>query len=241
MTNNLLTSFNIYCDETRVENPDSTKMVIGALILPREQKQRATDLIKKAKKKHGFFQELKWNKVGDKYLSFYKKIIDLFLSESGLDFRCIVVDKSKVQYDAFHNGDQELAFFKFYYLMLRQRLSDFNQYYIFLDKKPTRDKNRARSLHAFLQSYVLLHTNNCNIKHLQSYSSKEVELIQLSDFLSGLMGFACNERKSDQAKSLLVKYLKAKLSREHLCRTTVLSEEKFNVFVWKGSQSGQNS
>lgn len=32
-------SFNIYCDESRVENLNSRKMVIGALLLPRQKNQ----------------------------------------------------------------------------------------------------------------------------------------------------------------------------------------------------------
>jgi hypothetical protein len=237
MPTNLSTAFNIYCDESRVENVDSKKMVIGAVLLPRLKKTEITNLIKRLKHQHNFFQEIKWNKVGQKYFAFYKEIIDLFFSEDDLDFRCIVVDKTKVEYGTFHDNDQELAFFKFYYLMLRKRLNDYNQYFIFLDKKPTRDKNRARSLRSFLESYILLYKKNCNIRHLQSYSSTEMELIQLSDFFTGLMAFSCNQTGNDRVKTTLVNYLKEKIGRKVLCSTTPLSENKFNVFVWKGDDS----
>lgn len=228
----LITQYNIYCDESRVENVDSKKMVIGALFLPRKEKVRIADGLKKIFAKHKFSQELKWSKINKEQKTFYKTIIDFFVAEKDLSFRCIIVDKSKVRYVQYHNNDEELAFFKFYYLMLRSRLSNNNQYYIFLDRKPTRDKNRARALHSFLESYILLNRANCNIKHLQAYSSKENILIQLSDFLTGLIGFASNYKNKESVKLSLSLYLRKKLGRNMLCRTTALNEEKFNVLVW---------
>lgn len=231
----LINQYNIYCDESRVENKDSKKMVIGALFIPRKEKDRITNSLKNIFKKHQFSQELKWSKINKEQKTFYKSIIDFFAAEKDLSFRCIIVNKSKVKYDQYHNNDEELAFFKFYYLMLRSRLSDNNQYFIFLDKKPTRDKNRARALHSFLESYILINRANCNIKHLQAYSSEENILIQLSDFFTGLMGFACNYKNKESVKLSLTLYLRKKLNRNMLCRTTTLSEEKFNILVWDGT------
>lgn len=229
----IVKQFNIYCDESRVENPDSRYMVIGALFVPRAKARELTQELNKLYGSFKFFQELKWNKVGSKYLDFYKRIVDYFLKADAMQFRCIIVDKQKVRYEVFHENDRELAFFKFYYLMLRSRLSDNNHYYIFLDKKPTRDKNRARSLKAFLDSYVLLHRNNCNIKHLQSYPSNENKLIQLTDFLTGLIAFACNKSKGKH-KMGIVEFLEFKLGRK-VTISTSLTEVKFNIFVWDES------
>lgn len=223
--------FNIYCDESRVENKDSDIMTIGALFVPRIKKNIVTEKLSELIKSFEFHQELKWNKVGSKYVKFYKSIVDFFINNKSLQFRCIVVNKKKIKYNEYHENDPELAFFKFYYFMLRKRLADDNNYYIFLDRKPTRDRNRARALKAFLDSYVLLNKKDCNIKHLQSYQSDESKFIQLADFLTGLMGFACNNNQG-KSKLEIVNYLSSKLKREHICQGTTLSETKFNVFVW---------
>jgi len=230
--NSLITQYNIYCDESRVENKDSKKMVIGALFLPRKEKNRINISLKNIFKKYKFNQELKWSKINKEKKKFYESIIDFFVKENELNFRCIIVDKSKVKYDQYHNNDEELAFFKFYYFMLRTKLLDNNQYYIFLDKKSTRDKNRARSLYYFLKSFILYNRMAVNIKHLQAYSSKENNLIQLADFLTGLIGFACNYQSKQSDKLSFVLYLRKKLRKNVLCKTTALNEEKFNVLVW---------
>jgi len=227
--------YNIYCDESRVENEDSDKMTIGALFVLRSKKKKIVKEINKIYLENEFCYELKWTKVGDKYFDFYKKIIDYFIEESELNFRVIIVDKKKVKKEVYHKNDPELAFFKFYYFMLRARLLDDSAYYIFLDKKPTRDKNRARALYSFLSSYILGHKRNCNIRHLQSYSSDKNTLIQVSDFFTGLFGYGCNKKiKKGSTKHKLVEYFKEKTKKSDLCTTSFLSEKKCNVFVWDG-------
>lgn len=234
-TSQIIKQFNIYCDESRVENTNSQKMVIGAVFIPRSKKQRIVKNIQEIIHKVNFQQEIKWVKTRYKYLKLYKSIIDYFVDESDLSYRCIIVDKSKIKYDIYHGNDNELAFFKFYYQMLKSKLNDYNQYYIFIDKKPTRDKNRARALKSFLDSFTLANKTSCNIKHLQAYSSYENILIQLSDYLTGLIGFASNLKdKKSSAKYEIYSYIKIKLKRERLCSTTYLKEDKFNVLVWKG-------
>lgn len=226
-------NYNIYCDESRVENRDSKYMVIGALFIPRKEKNKIARDLNRIFQKHNFGNELKWVKTGKKKLEFYKDIIDYFSVNSNLHFRCIIVDKTKIDLERYHNNDEEMAFFKFYYLMLRAKLLSGNRYYIFLDKKPTREKRRAVSLYSYLRSFIVLHKADCHIRHLQAYDSKNNNLIQLIDFLTGMVSYDYNENKDKKsAKVKIINYTKQKLNRKSLCEDTYLSEDKFNVFVW---------
>lgn len=224
--------YNIYCDESRVDNLQSHKMVIGALFVPKEEKQRITTELKEIFIKNGFNFELKWVKTSDRFTTFYKDIIEYFLKEPFLKFRCIVVDKRKVNLEDFHDNDSELAFFKFYYLMLREKLKDGKEYYVFLDKKPTRDKNRVRALFSYLNSFALWNRSHCAIKHMQSYDSKEIILLQVCDFLTGLVAYEVNQSRKKGIKSEIAVYLKEKMEIRDFERSTLWSEEKFNIFVW---------
>lgn len=224
--------YNIYCDESRVENLESNRMVIGAVFIPKKEKQRITLELKKIFIENNFNFELKWVKASKKFPKFYRDIIDYFLQEKFLQFRCIVVDKKKVNLKDFHNNDLELAFFKFYYLMLREKLKDGKDYYVFLDKKPTRDKNRVRALFHYVNSFALLKRSHCSIKHMQAYDSKEIILLQICDFLTGIVGYEVNQKSKKGVKSELVAYLKEKIRIKNFERSTFWSEEKFNIFVW---------
>jgi hypothetical protein len=225
--------FNVYCDESRVENPDSAWMVIGALIIPRRLKDKIIGDIKVIRKKHPFPFEIKWTKTSSRFIEFYREIINYFISRQEMKFRCILVNKRELDYTKYHDDDRELAFFKFYYLMLKPKLLDYNHYYIFIDKKPTRDKNRARALHAFLDSHILLHKENCSIEHFQPYPSYENDLLQLADYFTGLTAYAVNTSPNKSVKFRLAEYLRKKLGMTSFLTTSLLTEEKFNIFVWR--------
>ena len=136
--------YNIYLDESRIDNPEDNYMVVGGVFVDREKVREIAEKIKGIKIKHQFRSEIKWVKVDEKKKLFIRDLIDYIigLDPSVLSFHCIVVDKSKVKYDAYHQGDKELAFFKFIYELLEKRLKDGHVYYVFLDYKPTRIKER---------------------------------------------------------------------------------------------------
>jgi len=222
---------NIYCDESSVENNESKFFVIGAVFVSRNKKNSVLGKFKKIAKEYSHSTELKWNKVGSKYLDFYKKIVDLFVTSDDLIFRSIIVEKNKVDFDGYHNNDRELAFYKFYYLLLKEKLANQNNYYIFLDRKPTRDRNRARSLHSFLESYVLFNRVNTNIRHFQAYDSKENKLIQLADFFTGLIAYSNNSSDQSSVKQELVSYFESKLALD-TSKSTSYGSQKVNIFKW---------
>lgn len=226
--------YNIYCDESRVENKDSNKMVIGSLFLDRRKKNVVTRDMRDIFYRHDFCYELKWSKVGKKYAKLYEEIIDYFCTNEYLSFRAIIVDKRKVQFKRYHNGSLETAFYKFYYVMLKARLLDWNEYYIFLDEKPSRDRSVVTALRHFLEFYLSKNKKNCKIRHLQQYDSGDNALIQLSDFFTGLIGFACNNDDLDEsAKGSIVQYFQNLIGSDDLCRTSSLNEGKYNILVWK--------
>ena len=66
--------YNIYCDESRVENRGSKNMVIGAVEIFRKEKPVIVGELKNIYKEHQFVHELKWTKVHNKFLPFYKNM-----------------------------------------------------------------------------------------------------------------------------------------------------------------------
>jgi len=227
----MTTTTNIYCDESCVENNEAKYMVIGALFIPRIDKKRICKEFVQICEKHKFSTELKWNKVGLKYLDYYKDVINFFVLEKCISFRSVIVEKNKIEYDIYHDNDKELAFYKFYYLLLKKKLENHNDYYIFLDRKPTRDKNRARSLQSFLESHILFNCVNTHIKHFQAYDSAENKLIQLADFFTGLISYSNNFDVDSTPKGLIYKHLEEKLSISTK-KSTPFSSTKVNILKW---------
>ena len=223
--------FEVYCDEAMPDLFTSRKkggryLMIGSLWLPAELKGELKEKIKGLRERHNTWGEIKWTKVSPSRLPFYLDLIDLFESY-GMDlrFRCIAVDSSQVDM-RWHDSDEELGFYKFYYQLLHHWILDFNEYRIFCDTKTNRDPSRLQVLQRCLSSANL----SANIPQVQSLPSKQVVLIQLCDLLLGAASSRLNQTlQPGGAKEQVVRRLESHLGIEHI-GPTHRGAEKFNVF-----------
>lgn len=222
--------FEVYCDENHPElftsqKPTADYLMIGSLWLPAELRNDVKTKIWQLREQYSIWGEIKWRKVSNRSLDFYKSLIDLFESYGEqLRFRCIAVDHR--QFDGnWCQGDNELGFYKFYYQVLHHWILDFNSYRIFCDVKTNRDLTRLHVLKGCL--------NNANITaritDIQALPSQQVALIQLTDLLLGMASARLNNTLHDGSpKAKLVNHLEQKLNRR--ISPTHRSENKFNVF-----------
>lgn len=224
--------FDVYCDESHPDALATMKeadknLVIGSLWLPSKDRDELKDKIHALRNEHNVGGEFKWQKVSPSRKEFYEALIDVFFSHGhALRFRCIVVDKAKVDLLKYHDGDQELGFYKFYYQLLHHWIFDFNEYSIFCDYKRNRNMSRLSVLKGFLQRSNISST----LLNVQAVQSDESVLIQFVDVLTGAVAAKFNGTlKNGSAKESLVYLLEERLDRElkHTWRT----EQKFNVFV----------
>lgn len=224
--------FDVYCDETRPDllcskAPPATFLVIGSVWAHQEDRTRLKGEIHALRKKHKVGGEFKWQKVSPSRLEFYKELISLFFSEGDrLRFRCIAVDHTKVNLVKYHDNDQELGFYKFYYQLLHHWIHDFNDYSIFCDHKVNQDMRRLQVLQRCLVSTNL----SATIGKVQAVRSDESVMIQLADVFVGAASAKLNAAlRPDSAKSKVVEFLESKLGRA--IAPTAKGEAKFNVFA----------
>lgn len=224
--------FEVYCDESRPDllsskHPQARFMIIGGLWLAAESRENMKAEIHALRDKHHIGGEFKWQKVTPSKLDFYLELIDWFIDKGNeLRFRCIAVEHDKVDLFRFHEADQELGFYKFYYQMLHHWILDFNEYAIFCDYKSNRITTRLHELARCLDNANL----SSNILGVQATRSNESVLLQLADVLTGAAAASLNNHANLQgAKQALVSHLEARLGRG--IGATYRSEHKFNVFV----------
>jgi hypothetical protein len=224
--------FDVYCDESRPDllssrHPQAQYLVIGSLWLPSESRQAFKDEIHSLRSRFKIGGEFKWQKISPSKISFYEALADwFFLKDKQLRFRCIAVEQQKVNLLKYHNNDQELGFYKFYYQLLHHWILDFNEYAIFCDFK----KNRSRDRLKVLQRCLDLSNLSSGIKTVQAIPSQQSVLLQLADVLTGIASARLNNKlAADGAKSEVVSHLEAAMG--HRVKHTIRSEQKFNVFV----------
>ncbi|MCP5003134.1 MAG: DUF3800 domain-containing protein [Planctomycetes bacterium] len=224
--------FDIYCDESRPDllsskNATSKFMVIGSLWLKTANRSAYKEGIHDLRNKHLIGGEFKWQKASPSKLPFYLELIDWFYKQGdNLRFRCIAVEHQKVNLLHYHDNDQELGFYKFYYQLLHHWILDFNEYAVFCDFKSNRRRDRLHVLKRCLEFSNL----SSSIKNVQAVRSKESVLTQLTDVLTGVAAARLNETIfDDSAKGKIACLLEENLNKK--IGHTWKNEQKFNVFV----------
>ena len=224
--------FEVYCDETYPDlfssgKPRARYMLIGSLWLKTDDRVKFKEDIHGLRDKYKIGGEFKWQKVSPSRLDFYRELMSWFCNQAeNLRFRCIAVAQEKVNLLHYHENDQELGFYKFYYQLLHHWITDFNEYIVFCDFKTNRYRNRLHVLKRCLSASNLSST----IADVQAIRSRESVLIQLTDVLTGTASARLNDSlRENSAKSEIVNYLESKLNRK--IQHTFKAEQKFNVFV----------
>lgn len=223
---------NIYCDESRhTSNPEDKYMVIGAISCPREQREEFARRINLIKKKFNTWREFGWKTLSPNRRDFYWSLLGFFAEEQNLSFRCIVVDCNVLDHDKFNFGDEELGFYKLYYQMLIHWLKPSFAYHIYLDWQQNKVQTRFISLRDALKRKLVGRTR---IECLEPVSSRQMPLIQLTDLITGAIGYAWNDQNGSETKVSFCSDLARRVGLDTLKKSTPLSAEKFNIFHFTG-------
>lgn len=233
-----MTTFNVYCDESgHLPNDDQPNMVLGAIWCPLERVREMSDALRKLKKDHGLSpqMEVKWTKISPAKVDFYLALVDFFFDQADLRFRALVVpDKSKLDHEA-HQQDHDTWYYKMYFSMLKAIITPDDRFRIYLDIKDTRSADKMRKLHEVLCNNIYDFDQNI-IERVQTVRSHEVELLQLADLLIGAVQHAGRGPLSAGAKDKVVRRVQQH-SHYGLVRSTLLTERKLNIFIWRARET----
>ena len=72
------------------------------------------------------------------------------------------------------------------------------------------------------------------IERVQTVHSHEIEMLQITDLLVGIISYANRHLSDSPAKLALLEHMK-KRSGYELTKTTLLRESKVNLFMWHAS------
>lgn len=230
--------YNIYCDEScHLEKDRQQVMVLGATWCPLERRHQISARLREIKQKAGLSPnfEVKWVKVSKSKVQFYLDWIDYFFDNDDLHFRALIVpDKTKLRHKAFESQDHEVWYYKMYFDMLKVIFHPDAHYRVYLDMKDTHSSRKVRKLHEVLCNNIYDFSRDI-IERLQVVRSHEVDLLQLTDLLIGAISYANRELAGNEGKKRLVERIKNR-SGYSLTATTLLLEEKINLFRWHAQE-----
>lgn len=225
-------NFEVYCDESRQDyfwnraGDGERYVLVGGLWIEADERQDYKTKIKKLREIYDVWGEFKWNRVSPSRQEFYLALVRLFFEEA-MRFRCIVLLAHQLDAVRFHDADNELMFYKFYYQLLNHWILDFNSYRIFVDLKTNRLHNRVRTLERVLRNANL----TSEILSVQALPSRQVDLLQLTDVLIGAVGYKFHKETTSTAKLAVINEIETHLGRP--IQPTSRRVQKFNIFRFR--------
>lgn len=213
-------------------------MVLGAVWCVASKSAEVAQRLREIKARHGLWSrfEVKWTKVSPARLAFYLDYLDYFFDDDDLHFRGLVANKTRLRHEAFVQTHDDW-YYKMYFTLIKAVLAPGERYRIYLDVKDTRGGAKVEKLHEVL-SNNMYDFDRRTIERLQQVRSHEVEALQLADLLIGAVNYANRGRTESPAKTALVERIRSR-SRYALTRTTLLREQKFNLFHWEPREAVQ--
>ena len=229
-------TYNVYCDEScHLEHDGQPVMVLGAVWCPLERTREIAVRLREIKTAHGLPAafEIKWTKVSPAQVAFYQAILDYFFDDDDLHFRALIVsDKSKLRHADFQQTHDDW-YYKMYFDMLKVILDPLTYYRIYLDIKDTRSAAKVAKLREVLSNEKYDFSRQI-IEWIQTVRSHEVPVLQMADLLIGAVSYANRGLTTSAAKMTLVDRMRER-SGYRLTQTTLLRENKVNLFRWHAS------
>jgi len=226
---------NIYSDETNhLKDPHQGDfMVIGSVWIDKSKVIQISDAIRKVKEYHGLSRssEIKWTKIAAGNREFYEDLVRLFFETDDLNFRAVIVPKSKLDHEAHHQTDDEF-YYKTQFLMIANIVANHspNKFRIYIDYKDNWSHYRSKKLEGYLAKKGDF--TECEFKS-QPVRSHESELIQLADVLIGATSYRSNhydQAAPDKPKRMIVELIED-LAMQRLNQSSPKTSEKINIFI----------
>lgn len=230
--------FEVYADESC--QTGHHYMVLGGLIVPRDQLHTILSDLKAARKRHNMTKEMKWEKISRTRLDAYMEYADVFFRHSENDnihFHSVTINARRMDHKRFNYGDRELGFSKYIYQLLIKfgRLYASNgNLYCYLDRRTT--KYNTDELQVILNNGIKKRWNISTkpFRRVMFRDSKSTELLQLNDILLGALASRSNgyhERPgASAAKTQMGEFVVRRAGIVDPLRSTPISQVRFTIW-----------
>lgn len=234
---------NVYADESCADS--QRYLILGGIAVEAKELDAVTSKLIDERYWYDTFGEVKWTKVSNAKLNFYKAFVDVFFELSKRDilhFHSLYVDTSTFNHHRWNQGSAEIGFNKLIYQLLLHRFGrrygDNYKIYVFLDERTT--KKSPEAIKPMLNSAL---SRDWNIKsqpfrRITFQNSKKSEILQLNDLLIGAIGFRKHGHHhkpgSSIAKIELAEYIARKsVTLQHPIRVNSPNAVKFSLWQFE--------
>lgn len=221
-------TYNYYGDEScHLFNDKNRYMALGALCCLKNSSKHLSAEIRQIKLNHGLSRdfEIKNTKVSSGAIDFYSDLIKWFLDCPDLYFRIVLIDKTLIKFDS--ADEYNLFYYKMYYTLFRYYMHGIENH-IYLDYKDSRSYLRCAEIQDFLGNDRITRMKKNTV---QQIDSKESNLMQIADLITGLVCYNANGKTTNKAKCQLIDALKKGTGLDLFQTTT--NAIKFDILNWR--------
>lgn len=233
----ILNQINFYCDEScHIQNDGNPVMSLATVYCSKVRVKTFNEAINSIKEKHKInkFSEIKWNKVSNCNLDFYKDLITYVGDNNLLKVRIIIAKHKDQIKDNDAAGSYDEWYSKMYYYLFKfpikyiESYGSTYKYNFYIDKKDSHSVINNKEL----SKYLWFSFNN---KEFVSHTcdSKEHILIQMADIIAGAAAYYYRDEKKSAAKIELMNYIQEKLDID-FSKSSPLKQKNSNLFIWNG-------
>ncbi|WP_425153934.1 DUF3800 domain-containing protein [Candidatus Palauibacter sp.] len=229
----------IYCDESETKGGYE---LFGGIWLSHYDARRLRRTIARIRTQFNYPREFKWRKASGSSLSptyadLASKLTQIIYAER-VHFHCIVRHPALVDVKQYHEGDVELAYFKFASLLIGRRLEAGKTYVITIDRRHWQKSDRLSDLKRVLNHVArrdLGITYDC-VREVRARPSRGDDLLQMADLLLGAVGYHVaglhKNPKSSLGKTQLAARIAQGIRKEDLAFASPNWERPFNIWRW---------
>lgn len=227
----------LYGDESCQHQNDGIKsMALGCVWCLKENKDKISKDLRSLKGVHGLSThgcELKWTSVSLSKQEYFMDVVRYFINSDILMYRAVIIpDKNILRHSDFDQVHSEWIY-KMWYECIKHIVSDNSSYNIYIDVSEHSNHIKSLKLREVLCNKYSSSSKRCvSIGNVQNVDSKQSEILQLADFLTGAICYGQRNLTTSVAKMAIVAHIKDYLHM-NCWRTTRSDDMKFSVLVWE--------
>lgn len=188
---------NIYCDES--SQTGHRYMVIGALCCRTDTAFKIATVFDETIQPFNVSSELKWTKVKRHSVRMYEEVMDAafaLIVTGHLTYQCIVIDTTKTDHKTYNEGDPEIGFNKYLFLLLDRysyKYRSFPSFRAYLDRRETKHtpERMREMLNLRAAKRKLVYEPFSSVQFIRSENSR---LIQVADIITGAIAYTSNRQ-----------------------------------------------
>ena len=229
---------NFYCDEScHLEHDHSKYMILGMVSCLKKDINFINSKIKEIKEKNNIspFTEVKWSKLSKTNVQLYVDLLSFFFDKSvNISFRAILINKTQLNHKKFKQTHEDF-YYKMYYYLLQYKIQPLMFNKIYIDEKDTHNSERTKKLTTVLKNKFYDFDNN-KILPIQVIKSHEIQIMQLTDILTGALSYSLNNKeKTNQGKVSILKLIEKNINYK-ITNLKNFHGIKFDLFYFKKAE-----